>query len=130
MNTSILSTSTKGDFEKTLSWLKRLKFERLMRKLESYGEQGVAALANATPVRTGLTATSWSYEIEQTGTSITITWKNSNLAREAIPIALLIQYGHATRTGGYVQGLDYINPALKPIFDEIITNVWKEITKL
>ena len=101
-----------------------------MDKLNSYGEQGVAALSNATPKRTGLTASSWSYEIEQTSTTITITWKNSNMAREAIPIAILIQNGHGTRTGGYVQGIDYINPALKPIFEEIAENVWKELTKL
>lgn len=127
---SILSISSKGDYAKTLSWLKRLKFEKMMDKLNSYGEQGVAALSNATPKRTGLTASSWSYEIEQTSTTITITWKNSNMAREAIPIAILIQNGHGTRTGGYVQGIDYINPALKPIFEEIAENVWKELTKL
>lgn len=127
---SILSISAKGDFSKTLSWLKRLKFEKLMDKLKMYGDQGVIALSNATPKRTGLTAGSWSYEIEQTKTSITITWKNSNMARDAIPIALLIQYGHGTRTGGYVQGIDYINPALKPVFEEITENVWKEITTL
>lgn len=127
---SILSISSKGDYAKTLSWLKRLKFEKLMDKLNAYGEQGVTALANATPRRTGLTASSWSYEIEQTPTTITITWKNSNMAREAIPIAILIQNGHGTRTGGYVQGIDYINPALKPLFEEIADNVWKELTKL
>ena len=127
---SILSIESKGDYEKTLSWLKRIKFEKLMGKLQEYGEQGVNALANATPRRTGLTASSWSYEIEQTPTTIKITWTNSNLAREAIPIALLIQLGHGTRTGGYVQGIDYINPALKPIFEEITNNVWKEITQL
>lgn len=127
---SILSVSSRGDYSKTLSWLKRAKFEKLMDKLNAYGEQGVMALQNATPKRTGLTATSWYYEIDQTPTTITITWKNSNMAREAIPIALLIQYGHGTRTGGYVQGIDYINPTLKPIFEEITENVWKEITRL
>lgn len=127
---SILSIETKGDFSKTLSWLKKIKFDKLMSRLESYGEQGVMALESATPRRTGKTAASWSYEIEQTKDSITISWHNSNMARDAIPIALLIQYGHGTGRGGYVQGVDYINPALKPIFEEITNNVWKEITKL
>ena len=127
---SILSIETKGDFSKTLSWLKKIKFDKLMSKLASYGEQGVMALESATPRRTGKTAASWSYEIEQTKDSITISWHNSNMARETIPIALLIQYGHGTGRGGYVQGVDYINPALKPIFEEITNNVWKEITKL
>lgn len=127
---SILSISSKGDYSKTLSWLKRMKLDKIMDKLNAYGEQGVMALQNATPKRTGLTASSWYYEINRTPTSISITWKNSNMAREAIPIALLIQYGHGTRTGGYVQGIDYINPTLKPIFEEITNNVWKEITRL
>lgn len=127
---SILSTEAKGDYSKTLSWLKSLKFDRLMRKLNQYGAQGVEALSNATPRRTGMTADSWNYIIEQSPNSVKITWTNSNLAKESIPIALLIQYGHGTRTGGYVQGRDYINPALQPIFDDIANNVWKEITKL
>ena len=127
---SILSLESKGDFSKTLSWLKRIKFDKLMTKLNEYGELGVTALSNATPRRTGLTASSWYYVIEQTPTTIKITWKNSNMTREAIPVALLIQNGHGTRTGGYVHGIDYINPALRPIFEEIVNNVWKEITKL
>jgi len=127
---SVFSTETKGDYSKTLSWLKSIKFDRLMKKLEQYGEEGVEALSNATPRRTGVTAESWGYKIEQTPTSIKITWTNSNLAQGSIPIALLIQYGHGTRTGGYVQGIDYINPALEPIFEDIANNVWKELTKL
>lgn len=127
---SILSTETKGDYSKTLSWLKSWRFDRLMKKLDKYGAEGVAALAEATPKRTGKTSESWNYEIEQTPTSVKITWTNSNLAREAIPVALLIQYGHGTRTGGYVQGVDYINPALEPIFNKIADKVWKEIADL
>ena len=127
---SILSVETKGDFEKTLSWLKRIKFEKLMKSLEEYGEKGVEVLSNATPRRTGKTASSWGYRIDQTPTSVKITWTNSNLAKDSIPVALLIQYGHGTARGGYIQGVDYINPALEPIFEEITEKIWKEISEL
>ena len=94
--------------------------------LTDYAQKGVQALEDATPRRTGLTALSWSYEIERTADSITITWTNSNF-NKGVPIALMIQYGHGTGTGGYVPGVDYINPAMKPIFEEIEQRVMKEV---
>jgi len=126
---SIISTRVEGDYEKTLSWLKQLKFNRKMKLLESYGAKGVEALEQATPRRTGKTASLWEYEIKQTSKTITIIWRNLNVVN-GVNIAMILQYGHGTKGGGYVKGVDYINPALKPIFDEISENVWKEISKL
>lgn len=125
----MIRLTTKGDFSKSMSWLHRLKFNRLMGKLEEYGRMGVDALADATPVRSGLTAGSWSYKIIQTPNKIIIDWENSN-RNNNIPIALLIQYGHGTGTGGYVTGIDYINPAMEPIFKGIVDDIWKEVAKL
>ena len=96
--------------------------------LDKYGKEGVQALAAATPVDTGLTAASWYYEIEQTDKTTSIVWKNSNVV-DGTPIAIILQYGHATRNGGYVQGTEYINDALRPIFERIADSVWKEVTK-
>ena len=87
----------------------------------------MAALTASTPVDTGKTASSWSYEIRKTNSSISIVWKNSNIV-DGVPIAVVIQYGHGTATGGYVQGVDYINPALQPIFERISKEIWKEVT--
>lgn len=116
-----------GSFKKTEKFLKRnkkLKFS----SLDKYGQEGVKALAAATPTKTGLTAASWYYEIEQTDTTTSIVWKNSNIVN-GVPIAVILQYGHATRNGGYVQGTPYINDALKPIFDKIADSAWKEVVK-
>ena len=96
--------------------------------LDKYGNQGVAALSSATPVDTGLTAASWYYEIEQKPGSTVITFCNSNI-QNGIPIAIILQYGHATGNGGWVQGRDYINPALRPVFDKIAEKAWKEVTE-
>ena len=100
-----------------------------MSDLDKYGKEGVAALASATPVDTGLTASSWSYEIKQKNGSISISFKNSNI-QNGVPIAIILQYGHGTRNGGWVQGRDYINPAIQPIFDRIANDAWREVTKL
>lgn len=116
----------KGDFKKTENFLKAMKQQTMYEKLEYYAQKGVNALAAATPVDTGLTAASWSYEIEYTDTQVSIYWKNSNV-NKGVNIAFILQYGHGTGTGGYVKGRDYINPAMKPIFDEISENVWKEV---
>jgi len=97
------------------------------RILSKYGEQGVLALSQATPVDSGETANSWSYEIEHTGSGYKLVWKNSHV-NKGVPIAIILQYGHGTRNGGYVQGRDYINPALRPIFDGIAEDSWKELT--
>ncbi len=112
--------------EKFLSSAKRLKVRGI---LEGYGKRGATALASATPVDTGLTSQSWSYEIITTGRGYTINWTNSNVVN-GVPIALVLQYGHGTGTGGYVQGRDYINPAIQPIFDSLAEDLWKEVSKL
>lgn len=126
---SIIQFKQKGDFSKTESFLKKLRKLDLDSVLRKYGELGVQALANATPVETGKTAASWDYKIEKGKGVVTITWTNSNV-NNGVPIALLIQYGHGTGTGGYVQGRDYIKPAILPIFDQLADALWKEVTEL
>jgi hypothetical protein len=126
---SIIQFKQKGDFSKTESFLKKLRKLDLDSVLRKYGELGVQALASATPVETGKTAASWDYKIEKGKGVVTITWTNSNV-NNGVPIALLIQYGHGTGTGGYVQGRDYIKPAILPIFDELADALWEEVTKL
>ena len=116
----------KGDFSKTEKFLNNISKKLYYRNLQKYAEQGVAALASATPIDSGTTANSWDYEIRQTKNSVSIYWTNSNV-NKGVPIAVIIQYGHGTRNGGYVQGRDYINPAMRPIFDKIAENVWKEV---
>ena len=116
----------KGDFSKTEKFLNTISKKLYYRNLQKYAEQGVAALASATPIDSGTTANSWNYEIRQTKNSVSIYWTNSNVNKD-VPIAVIIQYGHGTRNGGYVQGRDYINPAMRPIFDKIAENVWKEV---
>lgn len=120
--------SYSGDLNKTRNFLKKLQQRSFLNKLDKYGRMGVEALREATPKDTGTTANSWDYMIEDDGESVTITWTNSN-ENKSIPIALLIQYGHGTGTGGWVAGRDYINPALRPIFDEIAKSAWEEVTK-
>ena len=124
-----ITLTGKGDFSKTYSFLKRMKEQKFLSALEKYGEEGVKALRGATPRDTGLTAASWSYRIERGKDSATITWTNSN-TNHGVPIVILIQYGHATGTGGYVQGRDFINPAMRPVFDKIAQEAWMEVTKL
>lgn len=119
----------KGDFSKLTSFLEKTKEAVRLGDLDKYGREGVAALASATPVDSGLTANSWYYEITNKNGSATISFFNSNI-QNGVPIAIILQYGHATGTGGYVQGRDYINPAIQPIFDKIADEAWKEVTKL
>ena len=119
----------KGDFSKLTRFLERAKEAVRLGDLDKYGREGVAALASATPVESGLTANSWYYEIEQKEGSASITFLNSNV-NKGVPIAIILQYGHGTRTGGWVQGRDYINPAIQPIFDNIAEKAWMEVTKL
>lgn len=116
-----------GSFKKTEKFLQRNKKLKLS-SLDKYGQEGVRALAAATPTDTGTTAASWYYEIERTDSHTSIIWKNSNIV-DGVPIAVILQYGHATRNGGYVQGTPYINDALKPIFEKIADSAWKEVTK-
>ena len=119
----------KGDFSKASRYLERLKEAAKLGVLDKYGREGVAALASATPTETGLTASSWTYEIERKGSSVSIVYKNSNI-NKGVPIAIILQYGHCTGTGGWVEGRDYINPAIQPIFDKMAEEAWKEVTKL
>jgi hypothetical protein len=125
----MLSFRHKGDFSKTSRYLDRVKEFASRGVLDKYGAEGVAALASATPVETGLTASSWYYKIEHRRGSSTLTFYNSNI-QNGVPIAIILQYGHGTRNGGWVEGRDYINPAVQPIFDKIAESAWKEVTKL
>lgn len=119
----------RGDFSKFTNYLERLKEVAKKSDLDKYGREGVAALSSATPVRTGATANSWYYEINHQNGSVSISFYNSNI-NKGVPIAIILQYGHGTRNGGWVQGRDYINPAIQPIFDRIANDAWEEVTKL
>lgn len=118
----------KGSFKKTEKFFKRIGEGNYLKGLNYFGEAGLSALYDATPKRTGKTAASWTYSIENTKDGLTITWSNSNVVN-GMNIAILIQKGHGTASGYYVQGVDYINPALAPIFDLIGKNLWMEVTK-
>ena len=124
----LITFSQKGDFSKTRKFLNRLFNMQYLNVLEKYGQMGVAALSAATPVDTGKTASSWEYKIKHTMDSTTIMWDNTNLAPNGTKIAILLQYGHGTGNGAYVAGRDFINPALRPIFDKMANEVWKEVT--
>lgn len=125
----MISFRQKGDFSKLTRFLERAKKAVKVSDLDKYGREGVAALASATPVETGLTASSWNYEIEIQNGSATIGFYNTNV-NKGVPIAIILQYGHGTRNGGWVQGRDYINPAIQPVFDRITEAAWKEVTGL
>ena len=125
----MISFRQKGDFSKTTSFLKRAKDKVYLEDLDKYGRQGVAALASATPIDSGKTASSWYYKIENTKESAKITFYNSNV-QNGVSIAIILQYGHGTRNGGWVEGRDYINPAVRPIFDKIVDDAWREVSKL
>ena len=125
----MISFRQKGDFSKLTSFLERAKETVYLGDLNKYGRQGVAALASATPIDSGETAESWYYEIENDKESATITFYNSNV-QNGVPIAIILQYGHGTRNGGWVEGRDYINPAIQPIFDQIVDDAWREVNKL
>lgn len=118
----------KGDFSKLTQFLERAKEAVHLGDLDRFGRAGVAALASATPVDSGETATSWYYEITNKNNTIIISFHNSNI-QNGVPIAIILQYGHGTGTGGWVQGRDYINPAIQPIFDQIANYAWKEVTR-
>ena len=124
----MIKISHKGDFTKTTRFLKNAKMFDPHKVLDRYGRAGVAALSAATPTDTGLTASSWSYEIRVSAGSYEIRFNNSNI-QNGVPIAIILQYGHGTGTGGWVEGRDYINPAIQPIFDQIADEAWREVTK-
>lgn len=124
----MISFRQKGDFSKLTRFLEKAKEAVKIGDLDRYGREGVAALASATPIDSGKTASSWYYEIKQEKGSATISFHNSNI-QNGVPIAVILQYGHGTKNGGWVQGRDYINPSIQPIFDEIANNAWKEVTR-
>ena len=117
----------KGNFSKTWRFLEKIKSKKFFDKLNKYGQMGVDALAAATPKRTGLTASSWTYEVHISGGMAEIVWSNTNVNNGYFYVAVGIQYGHGTRNGGYVAGIDYINPAMRPIFEQIANEVWLEV---
>ena len=118
----------KGDFSNVTRYFERVKRASKV-DLEEYGRRGVEALSKATPVATGKTAASWYYTITKENGVIKISFCNSNI-QNGVPIAIILQYGHGTNNGGWVQGRDYINPAIQPIFDEMAKDAWKEVTRL
>lgn len=123
----MISIRSKGDFSKLEKNLRKSLGRDYRRILEKYAQQGVEALSAATPIDSGETAASWGYEIVQGDGSLSVHWTNSNV-NQGVNIALIIQYGHGTGTGGYVAGRDYINPALQPIFDQMANAAWKEVS--
>lgn len=125
----MITFTQKGDYRKVTSYFEKLLefFHRGI--LDKYGKMGVEALRSATPVDTGETASSWYYEIQNDGSTATIEFHNSHI-NKGVPIAIILQYGHGTGTGGWVEGRDYINPAIQPIFDEMANEAWKEVTSV
>ena len=125
----MISLETKGSsFSKTSAWLKKMSDGDMFKVLDRYGETGRRALASATPMESGLASASWTYEVKHSKGSHSITWFNTN-KENGFPVAIMLQYGYGTGTGGYVKGQDYINPAIRPIFDQIADAVWREVTR-
>ena len=124
----MIGVTHSGSFRNTERFLKRMSRRQQFPSLDTYGQRGVDALANATPKDTRETSKRWRYTIEQDHTGITISWYNDN-EEQNVPIVILIQYGHATGTGGYVQGRDFINPVMQPLFDQIAYEIWKKVTR-
>lgn len=122
----MISFGQTGDFSKTFSFLNNINKNNITAVLEKYGQEGVDILSKNTPVDSGVTAASWYYKIETNKGKSTISWYNSNIVN-GVSIAIILQYGHGTKNGGYVEGRDYINPAMKPLFDEMADQVWKEV---
>lgn len=124
-----VTLSVRGSFDKTTKFLKDMADMPtvVMRVAHDEAQKGVEALAAATPKESGLAASSWGYKVVQNGRKITIVWTNSDLENGGFPVAIMLQYGYATGSGGYVQGRDYINPAIRPVFESIAKNVWKAV---
>lgn len=117
-----MSLSWQGDYRATKRWMDKMEAGSVADVLRSCGEKGIEALSAATPVRTGKTAASWGFEAKTSSKGVTLTWTNTNVVN-GVPIAIILQYGHGTGTGGYVHGRDYINPAMRPVFDEIESRI-------
>ena len=124
----MLSASSSGSFDKTLKSLQKLQNGSSALELDGYGKQGVTALSSATPIESGQTREGWGYQIKKTKSTIKVVWTNDHVEDEVM-IAIILQYGHATRTGGWVEGRDYINPAMRPIFDAMAQKMWEEVTR-
>lgn len=125
----MLYVTSEGDFSKTQRFLAKLAKPNIIERLKAYGSMGVDALAAATPKNSGKTSGSWGYEVKQSGKTYSIVWTNTNVVN-GVPIAVILQYGHGTGTGGYVEGRDYINPAIQPIMDRIAEDVWKVVASV
>jgi hypothetical protein len=125
----MIRATSSGSFDKTTAYLERLKAKKMFDNLERFGRVGVQALSGATPRETSETANSWDYEIVRKKDKVTIHWKNTH-EDNGVNIAVIIQYGHGTGTGGFVQGRDYINPAMRPVFDQILNDVWRQVTNV
>ena len=125
----MISFRQKGDFSKLNRYFEKLKEAAKIGVLDKYGQAGVEALSSATPTRTGVTAASWSYKINRKNGSVSLDFYNSNV-NKGVPIAIIIQYGHGTGTGGWVEGIDYINPAIQPLFKKLADDAWKEVTSI
>ena len=125
----MISFRQKGDFSKLDRYFEKLREAAKIGVLDKYGRAGVKALSSATPTRTGVTAASWSYKINRKNGSASLNFYNSNI-NEGVPIAIIIQYGHGTGTGGWVEGIDYINPAIQPLFKQLADDAWKEVTSI
>lgn len=125
----MIGIKVSGDFKNTETLLEKIKRKNYFSKLRSFGEQGVKALSSATPVDTGTTSDSWSYNIKVSNDKVQISWSNSNVTEDNVPIVVLIQNGHITGSGGFVEGVDFINPAIKPIFENMANTIWKEVVK-
>ena len=123
----VITFKQKGDLKKTWKFLRFLSSKLYLRKVEHFAKKGVIALAQSTPVDSGITADSWDYEIIINDTETRISWTNSNIASNGTPVVVLIQYGHGLKNGGWVEGFDFVNPAIKPIFDEMADAIWKEV---
>lgn len=122
-----ITVRMRGDFSKTDRFFARLRRKTPYQLLQKYGEKGVAALMSATPVDSGLTASSWYYEIKDSENGMALQFRNSNIQNGWVPVAILLQYGHASRNGSWVEGRDYINPAIQPLFDQMAKDAWKEV---
>jgi hypothetical protein len=122
-----LSIKVTGSYDQTERFLKNLAGDKIYRNLDNLARRGVAALASATPTETGVTAASWDYKIQNSRSAVKITWTNSHVDSTGTPIVIMLQYGHGTGTGGYVQGRDFINPAIIPVFDDILNEVWGSV---
>lgn len=125
----MIHVKQKGDFSKATRYFEKVKNASRLKILHEYGRKGVAALKSATPVESGLTASSWYYEIVSDKGKSSLNFKNSNI-QQGVSIAIILQYGHGTGTGGWVEGRDYINPAIRPIFDELANKAWREVTSV